>query len=263
MKTIVFANQKGGTGKTAVAVQFSHYLAKMGKRVLCIDMDHQGNMTKAMASYPAVTVSAVSSSQLLTGYVKGADVAASSFVLIGSDREQLLKLERQGEKKHEEFAGNLDEFIKSTQQHFDYCAIDTNPTPDIRVISSLVVADFVLSPIQLNQEAIDGIGALLTLINKIKAINKKLHFLGILPNLVEGTPFQKDNYKQVVTSYSKLLILSDAAQQRYAHIPTRSAFAEAQAAGVPVWEIKKTAARDAWVALEPFFLTILNNMEKK
>ena len=44
---------------------------------------------------------------------------------------------------------------------FDVCVIDTNPNPDIRLIAALASADFVLSPIQLNQEAIDGVRALL------------------------------------------------------------------------------------------------------
>ncbi|KLB48412.1 chromosome partitioning protein, partial [Xanthomonas euvesicatoria] len=78
-----------------------------------------------------------------------------------------------------EYATNLLSALTEIAPHFDICLIDTNPNPDIRQLASLVVADYVVSPIQLNQEAIDGIGDLLNHpklgIRKIKAtINKKL-----------------------------------------------------------------------------------------
>ena len=86
-------------------------------------------------------------------------------------------------------------------------------TCDIRQLASLVVGDFVLSPLQLNQEAIDGIGDLLNHdnigIRKIKAtINKKLELIGILPNIVEPTPFQRDpsepHVKRLMTVIEKV-----------------------------------------------------------
>lgn len=62
---------------------------------------------------------------------------------------------------HNSFATNYQKFLKNVDSLFDVCLIDTNPNPDIRQVASLIVSDYVLSPIQLNQEAIDGIGGLL------------------------------------------------------------------------------------------------------
>ncbi|MDQ2735507.1 MAG: ParA family protein, partial [Pseudomonadota bacterium] len=139
---------------------------------------------------------------------------------------------------------------------FDVCVVDTNPNPDIRLISALASADFVLSPLQLNQEAVDGVRELLSHhrvgVYKIKALlNPKLHFMGLLPTLVKGTPFQRANLIQVVEAYGQLLIKVGNGAGKCARIPERSAIAEAQASGEVLWEMKKTAARDAWREIEP------------
>jgi chromosome partitioning protein len=87
---------------------------------------------------------------------------------------------------------------------------------------------------------------------RIKALlNPKLEFIGLLPTLVEGTPFQRDNLVQVVAAYGHLLIEIGGLPGQCAGIPKRSAIAEAQANGEVLWEMKKTAARDAWREIEP------------
>ena len=147
-------------------------------------------------------------------------------------------------------------FLAAVDATFDVCVIDTNPNPDIRVIAALASADFVLSPIQLNQEAMDGVTGLLNHdrvgVRKIKAVlNPKLQLIGLLPTLVEPTPFQKANFLQIVQHYYPLLIRIGEGPGDFASMPRRSAIAEAQAQGEVLWEMKKTAARDAWHEIEP------------
>lgn len=184
-----------GAGKSAVAVQLAYFFHLiMGKRVLVIDFDHQRNSSKAIKTGGIATVSQMPDSRLLTA--KAGGVEDAEFVLVSADNAELLKMEKQADK-HNAFASNLQAFLQAVHNDFDVCIIDTNPNPnpnpDIRQLSSLVVGDYVLSPLQLNQEAIDGIGDLLNHdsigIRKIKAaINPKLELIGILPNLVEPTP---------------------------------------------------------------------------
>ena len=124
------------------------------------------------------------------------------------------------------------------------------------MVSALVSADYVLSPVQLNQEAVDGVRELLSHprvgVYRIKEVlNQKLEFIGLLPTLVEGTPFQRANFTQVVAAYGHLLIKTGDLPGKCAIIPKRSAIAEAQANGEVLWEMKKTAARDAWREIEP------------
>lgn len=254
MKTIVFANQKGGVGKTAVLVQLAYYFSlSLKQRVLVLDLDHQRNTTKAIMTGQLGVVSMSSASHVFEGRV--ATIETGNLVLVSADKRELLALEKQG-GRHNSFATNLQAFLKSIEDDFDLVLIDTNPNPDIRQLSALVVSDFVLSPLQLNQEAIDGIGSLLNDekigIRKIKSvINPKLELIGILPNLVEPTPFQRDNLKQLSVHYAKLLIPMTSGG--FAAIKKSTAIAEAQAVGLPVWKLGKTSGREAWAQLKPVF----------
>lgn len=251
MKTLVLANQKGGVGKSAVACQFAYYLAELlEKRVLVIDLDHQCNTSRAIRLSSLANVSTVSSSAVLTTKTDAVEVEEGRFVLVPGDAT-LIKMERQADK-HNSFATHLNHLIKALDSRFDVCIIDTNPNPDIRVTAALVVAGYVLSPIQLNQEALDGIVGLRNDVAKVKAaLNPKLQLIGILPNLVERTPFQKANFQQLAEHFSNLMIRLDNGAM--AAIQTRTAVAEAQAAGQPIWKLGKTSAREAWGQIKPIF----------
>jgi len=252
MKTLVLCNQKGGVGKSAVATLLAQYLTHRGQRVLAIDLDHQGNFSKPLLLSGRVTRAAFTADQLLTG--PAPVLTAQPFLLVPADRA-LLGLERQP-ALHTPFARQFRAFLAAADAAFDVCVIDTNPNPDIRVIAALVSADFALSPIQLNQEAMDGVSALLNHervgLRKIKAVlNPKLTLIGLLPTMVEPTPFQKANFVQVVQQYHPLLIRIGDGPGAFASMPRRSCIAEAQAEGAVLWEMKKTAARDAWHEIEP------------
>ena len=252
MKTLVLANQKGGVGKSAVATLLAQHLARERRRVLAIDLDHQNNFGSALALSKRPTLAAITSDRLLTA--PGARVAAEPFVLVpGADA--LMTLERQP-AQHTPFARALRDFLQSVRPQFDVCVVDTNPNPDIRVIAALASADYLLSPIQLNQEAIDGVRSLLLHprvgFHKIKAVlNPKLALIGLLPTLVEPTPFQRANFVGLIERHRSLLIALGDQPGNYARIPKRSAIAEAQAEGLLLWEMKKTAAREAWAEIEP------------
>jgi chromosome partitioning protein len=257
MKTLVLANQKGGVGKSAVATLLAHYLRQQGHRVLAIDLDHQANFSQPLRLSRRATLAGFGADRLLTE--PSAALPAADFVLVPGD-PRLLMLERQPDK-HNAFATNLHRFLPAQASRFDVCVIDTNPNPDIRVIAALASADFVLSPIQLNQEAMDGVGGLLNHdrvgVRKIKALlNPKLQLIGLLPVMVEPTPFQKANFVQIVEQYHPLLIRIGDGPGNFASIPRRSAIAEAQAHGEVLWEMKKTAARDTWREIESSLRTI-------
>jgi chromosome partitioning protein len=252
MKTLVLANQKGGVGKSAVATLLAHYFAQKKQRVLAIDLDHQGNFAQPLAMSKRPVLASITADRLLTS--PGARVAAEPFVLVPAS-DALMGLERQP-AQHTPFAQAFRGFLRSAAPQFDVCIIDTNPNPDIRVIAALASADYLLSPIQLNQEAIDGVRALLhhqrVGYHKIKAVlNPKLTLLGLLPTLVEPTPFQRANFVALIERHHSLMIpLSDKAGD-YARIPRRSSITEAQAEGFVLWEMKKTAARETWAEIEP------------
>lgn len=257
MKTLVLANQKGGVGKSAVATLLAHYFRKLGCRVLAIDLDHQGNFSDPLRKSQRVAVAEVPASAVLTQV--NPVIPAADFVLVAADQD-LSGLERQPSLQND-FANNLRAFLKAMDDRFDVCLIDTNPNPDIRMIAALVSADCVLSPIQLNQEALDGVHALLNHprvgVRKIKTmLNPKLHLIGLLPVMVEANPFQRENFLQLVQKFHPILIPIGTKPGQYASMPRRSAVAEAQAEGLVLWEMKKTAARDAWREIEVAMVVI-------
>lgn len=282
MKVLVLANQKGGVGKSAVGCQYAFYLNRiLSKRILYVDFDHQMNSTKTLKSSGMVSVAGFTASQLLAGQASA--LPDGDFVLVEGD-DVLSSLERQP-AEHNNYVNALKQFLEKHADRFDVCVIDTNPNPDIRYAAALVNGDFILSPLELNQEAIDGIGSLLSHkrygYRKIKeVVNPKLELIGILPNKVEPTPFQKGNFEQLAaSSYSRLLIpLEVKGKKGFAFIPTRTAIAEAQAAGCPLWQLRqavpedqkgkidpasmpvRTSARDAWREIKPTFEVITKRM---
>jgi chromosome partitioning protein len=262
MKKLALANQKGGVGKSTVDTQLAYYYHLiLNKRVIVIDLDHQGNTSKAIRNSGLAVVSKITASQILKFKVNINDLEDAPFLLIPAD-DELRNLEKK-ESEHNNYVNNLYSFMQAIDKKFDVGIFDTNPNPDIRQLSALIVSDFVLSPVQLNQEAIDGIGDLLnherTGIRKIKAtINKNLEFIGILPNIVEPTPFQKDNFKDLAKAYAKLLIPLKGGG--FAAIKKSTAIAEAQAAAKPVWKLGKTSARTSWLEMKPVFEKIASVM---
>lgn len=279
MKILVLANQKGGVGKSFVATQLSYYLVQRGRRVLHLDLDHQGNSSQPLIKGGTARVASFAASDLLGGPV--AELPDGELVVIAGD-VALSGLERQPEH-HNAYVNRLGKFMVDVAPRFDICVIDTNPNPDVRYAGALIVADFVLSPVELNQEAIDGILALLEHprygVHKIKAmLNPRLELIGILPNMVEATLFQRANLAMLVQRYARLLIRLGGEGERFAFIPTRTAIAEAQAAGVPVWQLRqappagdigkvdplsmpvRSTAREAWREIQPVFAEIERRM---
>jgi chromosome partitioning protein len=255
MKTIVISNQKGGVGKSAVATQMAYYMGdKLGLRTLVIDLDNQRNTSKPLSQSGLVNEAAPASQYFLD---KTTALPVHPFTLIPGD-DGLASLGKK-EAMVNTFAGNFRSLLARASESYDVCIIDTNPFPDIRLTSALISANFVISPIQLNQEAIDGIGKLRTDIRNIKdRLNPDLQMIGLVPNLVTPTPFQKSNFAEITKHYGTLLIKLKSGG--FAHLKERTAVAEAQAASRPMYTMTKTSAREAWREWEDLFAHVATVM---
>lgn len=273
------ASQKGGVGKTFVFCQLGFCLAERARPTLLVELDHQMNALRSLARGGRVAIAGFSALDVLEG--RAGTLPDGALVLLPGDAG-LSALERQP-ARHNALVQALRDFLQGVDTRFAACLIDTNPNPDVRYVAALALADKLLSPVQLNQEAIDGIGALLHHgrygYHKIRQVlNPRLELIGILPNMVEATPFQRANLRQVVQQHPGLLIpTAHDGAIGYAYLPNRTAVAEAQAAGVPLWQLRqqrpaaaagaavptmplRSAARDAWREMRPSFDAIIARM---
>jgi len=277
MKTMVVATQKGGVGKTFVVCQLGFHVAQQQGPTLLLDLDHQCNASQSLIRGGRAEVAGFSTLDLLEG--RWTALPRAPLVLVPGAAD-LSGLERQP-ANHNAYVGALQRFLAQVDSQFVACLIDTNPSPDVRYASALAVADYLLAPVQLTQEALDGIATLLHHgrygYHKLRQVlNPGLELIGILPNLVEATPFQRANLRQLVLQHPGLLIpvVRDSGSG-YAYISNRTAVAEAQAAGVPLWQLRqaiqadqtgavgagtmplRSAAREAWREIRPSFDTII------
>ena len=229
MKTVAVSNQKGGTGKTCIGLHLAMFLAEAGHSVLFVDIDPQANASKTLAPHSCQEVS----SSLFAA--EPIEVKKAGGITLISADAKMADMERANPQVVGHFRKNID----SLSGAFDFCVIDTPPSLGLRMTSALVAADYVLSPIELEEYSIDGIKMMLQTIFGVKQkYNPKLEFLGMLPNRFNSrSERQKATFSELVKNYSELLVP--------AKIGFRSSIPEALASGVPVWSLKKTAAKEA------------------
>lgn len=182
MKTIAIINMKGGCAKTTTTVNMAHILAKdYGKKVLVIDNDKQGNLSKACGVW---SYDSLSLADILTGEAGITEViqttqnpllnavpanmhllTANLMVIKDEEREQAAILKNQ---------------LEEVADTYDYCIIDCPPDINISVINALVAADEVIIPIKIDGYAFDGMDELEEQINNAKQLNPKLKLRGCL-----------------------------------------------------------------------------------
>lgn len=171
MKILTVANEKGGVGKTLVSVQFAFYCAfKFGLKVALLDLDQQGSASNTVKVNSNSAIADISASNFMLEPVESFSckieshipelVSSSNLVCFPAD-DALSDIEKKGDDFHELVAYYFSENINSLGAYFDLVVIDTNPNPDVRSNLGLAVATYLISPLELNKEPIDGIARLI------------------------------------------------------------------------------------------------------
>ena len=183
-KIIAIANQKGGVGKTTTTVNLSAALSLMGKKVLLVDCDPQGNASSGMGvpkthrpnTYDML-ISEKTAAECVVETEYGdvipasKELAAASVELIHAEnREYVLKNK-----------------ISALYSEYDYIFLDCPPSLELLTVNALVAADSVLIPMQCEYYALEGIADLLTSIKMCsRRLNKRLGIEGIVLTMYDS-----------------------------------------------------------------------------
>ena len=180
-RVIAVANQKGGVGKTTTAINLSSSLVELGKSVLTIDMDPQGNTTSGLGIdknevdatvYELILDEASVDEAVTTSIMEGLDVIASNINLSGAEVE-LISIE------NKEFL--LKEKIDTIKDNYDFVIIDCRPSLNLLTINAMTTADSILVPIQCEYYALEGLSQLIHTIDLIKdRLNPGLEIEGVV-----------------------------------------------------------------------------------
>lgn len=243
-KIISIANQKGGVGKTTTAINLSAALAEMGKKILIIDIDPQGNTTSGFGidkNHEENTVY-----QLLMGFspinetilhdvFDHIDVIPSNVNLAGAEVDLIDRDHNYAILKNE-----LD-FVKDD---YDFIMIDCPPSLNLLTVNAMVASDTVLVPIQCEFYALEGLSQLIYTINLVRErLNSKLDIEGIVFTMYDS----RTNLSQQVVENVK----SHVTQRVYeTMIPRNVRLAEAPSYGEPITVYDtKSAGAEAYRSL--------------
>lgn len=182
MKIVAIINMKGGCAKTTTSVNMAHILAKdYGKRVLVIDNDKQGNLSKACGAW---SYDNPSLADILTGETGITEVIQTTQIpllnVIPANMHLLSANLMVIKDEDRQQATILQDELNEVADAYDYCIIDCPPDINISVINALVAADEVIIPIKIDGYAFDGMDELEEQINNAKQLNPKLKFRGCL-----------------------------------------------------------------------------------
>jgi len=221
-RTIAFANQKGGVGKTTSAINVAAALGEAGRRVLLIDLDPQASATGALGLETATLFrSGRTIAHVLLHGVLLADIAVdlpSGFAIAGSHIE-LAKVDRSF-RPGMEF--EVREAVELVRGNFDFILIDCAPNLGVLTYAGLTAADLVLVPVRVEPLDAMGVGLILDTVREVqRRQNPGLSVMGIVP-----THFDKRRtlHKEVVAMLEGDL---GSTFRVYAPIPNAAAWGKA------------------------------------
>lgn len=193
MRTISILNLKGGVAKTFTAVNMAYELMKRGYKVLLIDNDKQGNLSKAYGRYNADEVAPIAKllrrdwrtpTELIqaTEY-EGIDIIASNMSLFVAT----WNLTKTDDESQTERYKKLVQHADWVRCGYDYCIIDNPPDIGLNVVNALAITDEVIVPVKIDEDALEGLDIVAEQIEDARAFNDRLRLAGVLVTVYQNT----------------------------------------------------------------------------
>jgi chromosome partitioning protein len=183
-EVIAFANQKGGVAKTTTTLNLAVAFAESGYRVLCIDLDPQGNLTMSQGIDPDkvekslydVLVNDMPISEIIVK--REIDIAVASIDLAGAEIAMSTKIGRER---------SLEKALKEVAGEYDFVCIDTPPSLGLLTINALTAANKVIVPVQCEYLSMRGLVQLQNTLRMIQEnLNPDVKIEGILPTMLDS-----------------------------------------------------------------------------
>ncbi len=244
-KIIAVANQKGGVGKTTTTVNLAASLSYIGKKVLVVDFDPQGNATQGIGAsknnfdksvYDLIMTDTSIQKIVCSLKMPPLDVFPATIDLAGADLEMM------------EYKNGRERLLKNRldtiKDQYDFILIDCPPSLGLLNTNALTAADSVIIPVQCEYYALEGLTQLLSTIRLVqKLFNSKLIIEGVLLTMFDARTKLSVEVQQDVRKYFKERVYKT-------HIPRNVKLSEAPSQGQSIFEydIKSEGAK-AYAAL--------------
>ena len=200
-ETLAITNQKGGVGKTTTCVNLAASLARLGRSVLVVDMDPQGNATTGSGQDKHADVP--TSCEVLLGEVRLDDAVQrveSGFDLIPANGDLTVAEVRLMEEDGREY--RLQRALAEARGRWDYVLVDCPPSLNLLTVNGLVAADGVVIPMQCEYYALEGLTALMRTIESIqRGPNPRLRISGLLRTMFDARNRLAGDVSEQLTDY--------------------------------------------------------------
>jgi len=248
-KTVSVINQKGGVGKTTTAVNLSAAIGALGKKVLLVDIDPQGNSTSGYginkreienSTYDMLINGVKASDVLVKTRFENVDILPSDMNLAGAEVEMIALEKRESLIKMA---------LAQIWNDYDYIFLDCPPSLGLITINALCASDTFLVPIQCEYYALEGLAQLMATVRQIKRLyNPQLELEGVLLTMYDGRLNLTNQVVDEVKKFFPKKVYSST-------IPRNVRLSEAPSYGEPIMYYDKTSkGAIAYAALAEEFL---------